>query len=136
MNDDFETTQNQIPETIDPYDQLLVRACKMENPSFVRLKRIVARRCGRRPDQLEEVWVAAQLVEILEKFKVIGLAGFIPKLHESEKLRNTCDTRGCEDPFTASVVAASCRVLSTAMIDKFPGYRLRSKIRRKHGNGA
>jgi hypothetical protein len=122
--------RNEAQLELDVWESLFIRVCKSNSANVRKFRRLLSWRNGLELRYVEDMWVAEFLVDIISKFQFMGLRGFIVMMHPSQKWKYGCNTAGCEDEYTATVIAAACSVLRHIRVEYLPGYRRRSRSRR------
>lgn len=126
--------------SLDVWDTLMIRACKINRPSLGRFRRIMARRCGLRLEHVEDRFVADYLLEIVERLGLKTLRNFVWEMNPTE-LWKCGAPRGCEVDANGvphrhreKVITLAASILRLTAVKKLPGLRSPSRFERRRQN--
>jgi hypothetical protein len=127
------------PAPLDKWEILMIRACKRNNTSLARFRRILGIRCGLDRRYVDDGYVARFLMELVERLGYVSLSEFVLNLNSTEVWKFG-RVAGCElDPngspirHREKIITLCVGYLSGMAVIKLPGYHPSGRWRRRAG---
>lgn len=123
------------PKPLDVWDSLMVRACKIQEPSMGRFRRVFARRCALKLEHVYDIHIAAYMLELVERYQLRGLVDMMWELHPSRSMwhcppKDMITDEGEPTNWESKMITICASIIGGTPVDKLPGLRSPSLFNR------